>query len=648
LGLDKEKEMIAIDEPMVSTSATTMSPPHASIAVAPKDMPTTMPVDNHDHAAPTNGNGSESKEPTNGTENPGEQKKEETTAIMTHIHAVPTIVNMERTIVEERPANSQVEVAEINLPKTPPPTTVAATAEGGKSKVTDEELVPMSTAHEVLPPTSVAGAPVPSADPKTPVAQPVGDNMVLDSNTDENMDGDNVDDDDEDEEAGDEGADHPYIGKLVKICKGLDKGIEARIVRIHLRGWWTLDHENLRDKLIPSRKCRMLEPVSEEEMMEYCEKRGMKYRGQPSTMPEEEGKEHAWGDADERGASVQTHIALGLPRARHEKDGEQTEESESKRSRLDTGVTITMNDIMDAAGSPNGVYCLKPSNLRETQRKRPQVDMLPPISIEAVGRVDDLPHGLSHLHSTTRVKIFDRKTGKILEGDDAVQVQHLPGLLQRHAEYEPIIPPPNIANGQPIVRQGRSGRRIRVSSDVIPQHKITSSQFSGRDVTITDGPHRGAKGSIQGMLEGGWYAVEGILPNLPLIIGASNLAMEPLSTKDIRSETDPSSDLPPESVMGEFINSMSKHFMMELKDLRKQLKELIEEEKNLILTLECSNALDPPSESARKRQQKQLDYLKNCRQKLERELAQFGAARSASIGMADGAFSEDSKRQHLR
>jgi hypothetical protein len=172
---------------------------------------------------------------------------------------------------------------------------------------------------------------------------------------------------------------------------------------------------------------------------------------------------------------------------------------------------------------------------------------------------------------------------------------------------------------------------------------MTSSQFCGRDVTITAGSHSGAKGKIQGMMEGGWYAVEGIIPNLALIIGASNLAMEPLSTHDISSETDPSLDVPPESVDGEFIDSMSKHFMTEVQELRKQLNELIDQEKTMVRSQKYTNFLVPPSDNVRKRQKKQLDYQKSCRENLERELSQFDAARSDSMVMAEGAFSEDTR-----
>jgi hypothetical protein len=51
---------------------------------------------------------------------------------------------------------------------------------------------------------------------------------------------------------------------------------------------------------------------------------------------------------------------------------------------------------------------------------------------------------LQHLPSNYKVKIFNRKSGRILQGNEAVSLKNLPSLLRRHAEYEPLIPSPRL------------------------------------------------------------------------------------------------------------------------------------------------------------------------------------------------------------
>jgi hypothetical protein len=54
-----------------------------------------------------------------------------------------------------------------------------------------------------------------------------------------------------------------------------------------------------------------------------------------------------------------------------------------------------------------------------------------------------LPDSIRHLPADTKVEIFNRKTGRIMRGDDAILLSDLPAALMDHAEYEPIIPAPN-------------------------------------------------------------------------------------------------------------------------------------------------------------------------------------------------------------
>ena len=52
-----------------------------------------------------------------------------------------------------------------------------------------------------------------------------------------------------------------------------------------------------------------------------------------------------------------------------------------------------------------------------------------------------LPPHQRRLPPNTKIEIFNRKTGRIMRGDDAVLLSQLPAALMDHAEYEPIVPP---------------------------------------------------------------------------------------------------------------------------------------------------------------------------------------------------------------
>lgn len=79
-----------------------------------------------------------------------------------------------------------------------------------------------------------------------------------------------------------------------------------------------------------------------------------------------------------------------------------------------------------------------PDEISLHQRYFPREPMRPPITIHPLHHA--LPPTLQHLSPDTKVDIFDRKTCKILKGEDGICVKDLPTVLRYHAEYEPIIP----------------------------------------------------------------------------------------------------------------------------------------------------------------------------------------------------------------
>ena len=55
--------------------------------------------------------------------------------------------------------------------------------------------------------------------------------------------------------------------------------------------------------------------------------------------------------------------------------------------------------------------------------------------------LQEIPASLSHLPPDTEIEIFNRKTGKIMRGKDAILLKDLSKELMEHCEYEPIVPP---------------------------------------------------------------------------------------------------------------------------------------------------------------------------------------------------------------
>jgi len=71
-------------------------------------------------------------------------------------------------------------------------------------------------------------------------------------------------------------------------------------------------------------------------------------------------------------------------------------------------------------------------SLPNVQHNEPALD---PILLQ------QLPKSLRSLPSNTKIEVFNRRTGKIMKGDNSILLKDLPRVLIDHAEYEPIVPP---------------------------------------------------------------------------------------------------------------------------------------------------------------------------------------------------------------
>lgn len=164
---------------------------------------------------------------------------------------------------------------------------------------------------------------------------------------------------------------------------------------------------------------------------------------------------------------------------------------------------IRLKDLSDAAHQqasasstckqPLTIECDQPEmmNYESSDRPRRVPRPLPPILLETTNP-KKLPATLRRFDPNTRIDIFNRKTGKILSGEDSIRIRDLPQALLLHAEYEPIVPfSPSLSQQGLTQREGRSAPNVRVCRSVIPLARRNTSTFKGKIVTVTKGPYRG-------------------------------------------------------------------------------------------------------------------------------------------------------------
>ena len=121
--------------------------------------------------------------------------------------------------------------------------------------------------------------------------------------------------------------------------------------------------------------------------------------------------------------------------------------------------------------------------------------ILPPIILE---RLNDRGQKVTNLPSLLRnpsdgVEIFNRKTGKIMRGEEAIPLENLAEALQNHSEYEPILRASTDTRG--TYQKARSSETAFISNNIKPQSKIRESKAKGRTALIVSGPNRGLIGT---------------------------------------------------------------------------------------------------------------------------------------------------------
>lgn len=384
------------------------------------------------------------------------------------------------------------------------------------------------------------------------------------------------------------------IGRRAKIISGPEAGSVGTVIAVGSRGWWTLDNQ---ERAVRSRQCILVDEAEEEvEVNDVDRATGI----------------HSM----EQNPNGSTSTVLGIEDA-----GE-------------IQAPLRMSDLLDNAAEPPSekIYC----NHGELLEAKPKPWALPPVVLEGPG----IPSALEHLDPDAQLQIFDRKLGIILY--DRVSVQALPALLREHAEYEPIVPPREQID-TPYVRQGRSDPNLLICAEVRPQTK----SLEGKKVVITSGLYQGRRGRIQTSIPGGWYLVEGILTDVPLVVSPD--CVEEIQKATTTSNTvangkrlqrsgnfDTNAAGASEAHMQDLCSTLNEAIEATIQDesdvLRTQVDVLRKDKRNLEQEMEEIVG----DETVKRRMAKRLDYVTSCLNKAEENYAAQELSARTTKAVAEG------------
>jgi hypothetical protein len=147
-------------------------------------------------------------------------------------------------------------------------------------------------------------------------------------------------------------------------------------------------------------------------------------------------------------------------------------------------------------------YSFVQSNRRKDEKKTLKPDLFSPIYLKRRNKTSgslspavlldshdecSIPEVLTHLSITETVDIFNRKTGRIING---VPIAQLSSSLRDHAEYEPIYFANNEKQSNKLYQASRTSPGGRVRAEVLAQ----SSKNIGKIVLVIKGIYKGTWG----------------------------------------------------------------------------------------------------------------------------------------------------------
>ena len=225
----------------------------------------------------------------------------------------------------------------------------------------------------------------------------------------------------------------------------------GKITKIEDRGWWTLDNPEVVSK-VKSNQCKIIDDGSAN--IDEIKKWYSNYKGKarrripPIVKPGQE--ESDVGEEEDRTTTEQQFDRLV---SNSKMDAREPYDSSMPFKRK-----IYETDFAGSKPKKLGViWNRNPGNGEGQSKKRPCYDpniTIPPgaVLLQATTTTEQgkdrlklqlLPSELRRLPPETKIEIFNRRTGKIMKGDNAIMLSDLPSALVNHAEYEPIVPPGN-------------------------------------------------------------------------------------------------------------------------------------------------------------------------------------------------------------
>jgi len=364
---------------------------------------------------------------------------------------------------------------------------------------------------------------------------------------------------------------NPLIGVTAFIFRGRNRGLSGKIIQVKERGWWVLENPYI-DGCVKSNQCKLVEDSDNfnlEAIIQDYEARGAVHRmpgiikrGQENIDEmvyddaDNSDNEESFSDGEGKEPNIMAQYTDVFKRKISQTDfiGKPSEKKRAKDKPLSEKESLVRWGRKPAVslGVPNvpvEANKIKPKR----QRHYGSVPVLDPILLQPTPErfsknnisihnreqvhIQLVPAQIRHLPPDTRIDIFNRKTGKIMSGDESIILSDLPSQLMNHAEYEPIVPPQSRTIGSATTnqierRQGRSAPNVRVSSVVNPQSRVRGSAVEGKNVLVLRGPYRGLCGTIDSCIPGGWYVVSNLLRNdnldLDVIVNSQYLKIIPV------------------------------------------------------------------------------------------------------------------------
>mmetsp|Transcript_24471 Transcript_24471/g.36652 ORF Transcript_24471/g.36652 Transcript_24471/m.36652 type:complete len:306 (+) Transcript_24471:2154-3071(+) len=234
---------------------------------------------------------------------------------------------------------------------------------------------------------------------------------------------------------------------------------------------------------------------------------------------------------DEDEASANEKIAMDSDRDSQEEDQNQDETPSAACYDDETTSTEAVNNYHFNQGLERRADYFLENNPSEFQSKRCRyegnhfrhVEEKPPIIFDSS---TDIPEALKHLPEDTRITIFDRKAGIVLDGVGAPKLCDLPHLLSRNAGYEPIYPDMYDELSSPSnCRIGKSSEKVRIRASICPQNRVVRAgrSMQGKRIVVKSGAYKGLSGKITSAVNGGgWFRVSG-LEDIEVIVKASDV-----------------------------------------------------------------------------------------------------------------------------